>query len=66
MPRIQPQTTGSLNEQDRLELAKLLVKAGYSVKLGRERKPKASGYDYFVEYCGEGDTYGSPCNRGEI
>ena len=43
MSRIYPQPTGSLNEQDRLELAKLLVKAGYIVRLGRERKPRKKG-----------------------
>ncbi len=38
----------SLNEADRLQIASLLIKAGYTVKIGRE-KPKGS-YIYFVEY----------------
>lgn len=41
----------ALNEQDRLELATLLIKAGYSVRLGREQKsPTNKAYSYFVEY----------------
>lgn len=41
----------SLNESERLEIARLLIKAGYVVKLGRERiKPQSKSYVYFVEY----------------
>lgn len=40
-----------LNDADRLELAKMLVKAGYSVRVGKERKEqKSKSYSYFVEY----------------
>ena len=51
--------SGSLNEQDRLELARLLIKAGYAVRLGREKpqgKPN-SQYSYFVEFS-EGEQDG--------
>lgn len=41
---------GSLNENDRLDLARLLVKAGYTVRLGREKPKKGSTWVYFVEY----------------
>ena len=51
--RIQAQAIGNLNEQERLELARLLIKAGYIVRIGRQRKLKASGYDYFIEYWGD-------------
>ena len=42
----------SLNEQERLDLSRLLVKAGYAVKIGREKQEgKANApYVYFVEY----------------
>ena len=53
MPRIQPQLTGSLNEQDRLLLAQLLVKAGYTVRLGKDKKPKSNNYIQFIEYRGD-------------
>ena len=38
-----------LNEQERLELAKLLIKAGYVVKIGREKPPGKNSYVYYVE-----------------
>lgn len=43
---------GSLSGEDRLELAKLLLKAGYAAKLSKARpNGKSSGpYEYFVEY----------------
>lgn len=51
MPKIYAQKQGALNENDRLELARLLIKAGYTVRMGRERpKAKGNAYRYFVEY----------------
>jgi len=52
MPKIEEQRHCSLTEAERLELAKLLAKAGYRVRLGRERpKGKETGsYKHFVEY----------------
>ena len=43
---------GGFSQEDRLELVKLLVKAGYTARIGKERpKGKTSGaYVYFVEY----------------
>ena len=50
--------SGSLNELERLEIAKLLVKAGYTVKLGKEKaNGKSSSYTHYVEYLdGEEET----------
>ena len=54
MYRIQPQATGSLDKQDLLELAKLLIKAGYTARQGREKKkPNANSYVYFIEFWGD-------------
>ena len=50
--KIRVQKTGVLNEADRLELARLLVKAGYTVRIGKERpsnKPTGTPV-HFVEY----------------
>ena len=42
---------GRLNEQERLELSRLLIKAGYAVKQGREKtNPKNTVYKYYIEY----------------
>ena len=43
---------GQLNADERLELAKLLIKAGYSARVGSERQnSKANAANiYFVEY----------------
>lgn len=40
----------ALNEQDRLALANLLVKAGYTVKIGMEKKPGSKVNMKFVEF----------------
>ncbi|EQF93267.1 putative phage resolvase/integrase [Clostridioides difficile 824] len=50
MARIYAQRSGSLNEQDRLELLRLLGKAGYTVKIAREKQNSKTTYTYFVEY----------------
>lgn len=43
--------SGSLNEAERLDMARLLIKAGYTVRLGKERPAgKSTAYSYFVEY----------------
>lgn len=42
---------GRLNEEERLELSRLLVKAGYAVKQGREKlNSKNTTYKYYIEY----------------
>lgn len=48
--RISEQNHGRLNEDDRLELARLLLKAGYTVRIGREKPPGKKTNAYFVEY----------------
>lgn len=48
--RIYSLKNNSLNEQDRLDLSRLLIKAGYSVRVGREKKQKSTSYQYFIEY----------------
>ena len=48
--RIQPQKNGSLTEPERLDIARLLVKAGYTVRIGKEQKTKNSRYTYYIEY----------------
>jgi hypothetical protein len=52
--KIFEQEDGQLNKEDRLELAKLLVKAGYTVRVGREKPPGKRSYVYFVEYTEDG------------
>lgn len=47
--------SGQLNAEERLELVKILARAGYAARVGRERpdgKPQAA-YVYFVEYWNE-------------
>ena len=49
--KIQAQKNGRLDEADRLEIARLLIKAGYIVKIGKEKKNgKSSVNVYFVEF----------------
>lgn len=50
--RIYSLKSGSLNEADRLELARLLIKAGYTVRLGAEPPPgnPKGAKKYFVEF----------------
>lgn len=48
------------NEDDRLALCGLLIKAGYAARIGRGTVPgtenrKTVQYEYFVEYWEEGD-----------
>lgn len=43
------------NEEDRLNLCELLIKAGYAARIGRGAVPGTEGkkttqYEYFVEY----------------
>ena len=64
--RIQAQKHGTLTEQDRLDLLRLLGKAGYAVQIGREKKinkPNAP-IVHFVEYWERGSE-ASPQVKGE-
>ena len=44
-----------LNDEDRNSLCCLLVKAGYAVRIGKERPGGKGQTMYFVEYWVEGD-----------
>jgi len=48
--RIIEQKYGRLNEDERLEIGRLLLKAGYQVKLGREKPPGKRTNVYYIEY----------------
>lgn len=54
--RIYSQKDKGLNEQERLDIARLLIKAGYTVKIGKEKPTGKSNaaYIYFVEYWKDG------------
>lgn len=47
--KISEQKNGKLNAEDRLEIAKLLIKAGYTVRVGRE-KPPGKRSNVYLEY----------------
>lgn len=51
--KITDQKHGKLNEQDRLELARLLVKAGYTVSLGKEKTAGKTTNTFFIEAIGD-------------
>lgn len=46
----------AFTDADRLELARLLVKDGYTVRLGRERAAGGKQFRHFVEFTKEGET----------
>lgn len=48
--RIYSQKGMTLNESDRLALCNLLVKAGYTVRIGKEKQQGKNTYDRFIEY----------------
>jgi hypothetical protein len=49
--KIQALKNGKLEETDRLEIARLLIKAGYTVKIGREKQnTKSSIYTHYIEF----------------
>jgi hypothetical protein len=57
--KIYSQKQNALNETDRLELAKLLIKAGYAVRIGSEKpegKPNGANI-YYVEYSEGGKEF---------
>ena len=39
-----------LNDEERQTISALLIKAGYTVRIGRERTGNKGSYTYFVEY----------------
>ena len=48
--KIQAQKNGRLDETERLEIARLLVKAGYTVHIGKVKKEKSCVCNYFIEF----------------
>lgn len=46
--RIYPSKNGTFNAEDRQNLASLLIKAGYSVRIGKDKQKNTSVY--FVEF----------------
>lgn len=54
--RIFPSKNGTLNAEDRQNLASLLIKAGYSVRIGKDKLKSTTVY--FVEFweeCADGN-----------
>ena len=50
--KIYAQKNGRMNEEDRLKLAELLIKAGYTVRIGRASIPQnktAPAVEYWTE-----------------
>lgn len=52
------------NEEDRLDLARLLIQCGYTVRIGHRVVPgyedkKNAQKEYFLQYWEEGDNYES-------
>lgn len=57
--RIQPQKNGSMTEADRLDMARLLIKAGYTVRIDKEKpsnKPNAA-YVWFIDFAAPGQKF---------
>lgn len=48
--RIYAQKSSTLNEADRLDLARLLIKAGYAVRIKKEKAEGRTVVNYIVEY----------------
>jgi len=47
--KITNQKHGTLTEQDLIELARLLIKGGYTVRKSKERPSEKGSYQHFVE-----------------
>lgn len=48
--RVCAQKSSTLNEGERLDLAKLLIKAGYTVRIKKEKVDGRSAVNYVVEF----------------
>lgn len=50
--KIRKLKNGTMTESDRIEIARLLVKAGYTVRIVRERPAgkTAGAYEHFIEF----------------
>lgn len=40
----------TLTDAERLELCRLLIKAGYAAKLGKEKQSGKQTYEHFIEF----------------
>lgn len=60
--KIFAQKNGTMNESDRLEIARLLVKAGYTVRIGKEKSGQKtnSANICFVECLAPGESFSIP------
>lgn len=54
---------GKINDEDRNVMVSLLAKAGYAVRIGKERPGDRGKTQYFVEYWEEDDANESVKNR---
>ena len=50
MPEIFTQKNGKMNDEDRLDLLRLLGKAGYIVWIGRRKKNQSGSYETHVSF----------------
>ncbi|HIW86026.1 MAG TPA: resolvase [Candidatus Eubacterium faecipullorum] len=48
--RIENTARQELNDEDRLELCRLLIKAGYTVRLVKEKPEGKNRYEKYIEY----------------
>ncbi len=48
-----------MNEEDRIQLASLLIKAGYNVRIGYGDVPGKKTKEYYVEYFEQEDKHDS-------
>ena len=55
--KIYNQKNGALNEADRYELGRILFKAGYMVRAGKEKSSEKhnSTYSHYIEIWGDND-----------
>lgn len=53
--KITDQKNGNLNEADRLDIARLLIKAGYTVRVGKEKPAGKNRNIHFVEFTEDGE-----------
>lgn len=58
---------GKLTEEEKLKLARLLVKAGYTVRIGRYKPTGKTVYVHYIEYIAakEDGTNGTSLTTGE-
>ena len=54
--KISNQRFGALNESDRLTIAQLLIKAGYTVRLTKEKDGAKASYNHYIEFFEDKET----------